>query len=280
MPPRTAGQAAATTETCDRSHQTPRFRVTRPPQIQIPMRIAFDLDGVLADLETVLAEAAQQRIFAVTDPVAPASAAEVQPGDDPGGMLQAASGDPNPDDEPVPPLVHQLSTAQQRRLWRSVLETDNFWETLNETESGVIARLAVLALERRWEVIFVTQRPTSAGDTCQLQSQRWLARHGFALPSVFVVRGSRGKVASALDLDVVVDDRPDNCLDVVLDSRARAFLVWRGDPSAPAALNAKRLNINVVGSVRECLDILAAERVEKTPGLLDRLKRLIGSYCG
>ena len=84
-------------------------------------------------------------------------------------------------------------------------------------------------------------------------------------------------MATALDLDVVVDDRPDNCLDVVLDSRARAFLVWRGDRTAPAAVNAKRLNINVVGSVRECLDILATEREEKGSGLLDRLKRLIGS---
>jgi hypothetical protein len=240
------------------------------------MRIAFDLDGVLADLETVLAEAAQ-RIFASSDQTAAPAAADAAPPDDPGGMLQAASADPTPDDEPVPPLVHQLSIGQQRRLWRHVLETENFWETLNETESGMIARLAVVALERRWEVIFITQRPSSAGDTCQVQSQRWLARHGFVFPSVFVIRGSRGKVASALDLDVVVDDRPDNCLDVVLDSRARAFLVWRGDQAAAPAANARRLNINVVGSVRECLDLLASEREEKSPGLLDRLRRLIGS---
>ncbi len=240
------------------------------------MRIAFDLDGVLADLESVLGEAALRLFGNVEPPPAPA-VPDPPPSDDPNAIAQTASGELAPDDEPVPPLVHQLTLGQQRRLWRNVLETDNFWETLNETEDGIIARLAVLALERRWEVIFVTQRPTSAGDTCQLQSQRWLARHGFVHPSVFVIRGSRGKVAAALDLDVVVDDRPDNCLDVVLDSRARAFLVWRGDASAPAALNAKRLNINVVGSVGECLDILAAERGEKSLGLLDRLKRMIGS---
>ena len=236
------------------------------------MRIAFDLDGVLADLETVLSEAAQA-MFAESAP--PGSDSPIA--DDPNATLQAASADPTPDDEPVPPMVHQLSPAQQRRLWRHVLETENFWETLNETESGVIGRLAVLALERRWEVIFVTQRPSSAGDTCQLQSQRWLARHGFALPSVYVIRGSRGKVATALDLDVVVDDRPDNCLDVVLDSRARAFLVWRGDPSAPAPANARRLNIEVVQSVGDCLTMLTKEEAEKPSGLLDRLKRLIGS---
>ena len=123
----------------------------------------------------------------------------------------------------------------------------------------------------------IGQRPSSAGDTCQLQSQRWLARHGFSLPSVYVLRGSRGKVAAALDLDVVVDDRPDNCLDVVVDSKARAFLVWRGDTSSSAPLAAKRLKIDVVQSVGECLDLLAAEREAKRGGFMGRLKRLMGS---
>ena len=52
---------------------------------------------------------------------------------------------------------------------------------------------------------------------------------GFTLPSVFVVQGSRGRIAAALGLDIVVDDRPENCLDVVVDSKARAILVWRED---------------------------------------------------
>jgi hypothetical protein len=239
------------------------------------MRIAFDLDGVLADLETVLAEAAEV-MFGRPGPAAP-PVPDPAPDEAATGALDAAAAGETPDDEPVPPLVHELASGQQRRLWQAVLETENFWETLNETEPGIIARLAALAFERRWEVIFITQRPSSAGDICQRQSQRWLARHGFALPSVFVIRGSRGKVASALHLDVVVDDRPDNCLDVVLESKARAFLVWRGDTSAPAPANARRLKIEVVGSVGQCLDVLASEREDKAPGLFDRLKRLIGS---
>ena len=238
------------------------------------MRVAFDLDGVLADLETVLAEAAG-RMFGAPEaaPAAPnPESAPDAPADGPAASAAVA------DDEPVPPVMRELTTGQQRRLWQGVLDADNFWETLAETEPGIVARLATLSRERRWEVIFITQRPTSAGDPCQIQSQRWLARHGFELPSVYVIRGSRGKVAAALDLDVVVDDRPDNCLDVVVESKARAFLVWRGDASAAAPANAKRLNIEVVHSVGECLDALALERDAKTsPGLLGRLKRLIGS---
>jgi hypothetical protein len=243
------------------------------------MRIAFDLDGTLADLQSVLAEAAE-RMFgpAPATLAAPTRADGASPADEvAAGESEDAVAEPAPDDEPVPPRFQELNSGQQRRLWQRVLETDNFWETLGEIEPGLIARLAVLALERRWEVIFITQRPSSAGDTCQLQSQRWLARLGFAMPSVFVLRGTRGRVAAALDLDVVVDDRPDNCLDVVLESKARPFLVWRGDPAAAPAVGARRLNINVVQTVGECLDQLAAERAEKPAGLMSRLKKLMGS---
>ncbi len=251
------------------------------------MRIAFDLDGVLADLERVLAEAAD-RLFGpppaakppaqTVDPAADGSAAAPQAAVAPDQeSADPAAPDATPADEPVPPLVHQLTVNQQRRLWHEILATPNFWESLGETEPGIIGRLAMIALERRWEVIFVTQRPSSAGDLCQLQSQRWLARHGFPMPSVFVIRGSRGKVAAALDLDVVVDDRPDNCVDVVVESKARAFLVWRGDQGAPPAVGARRLNIEVVSSVGECLDVLTTEPAEKPAGLIGRLKRFIGS---
>src|SRR3954465_14239467 len=57
--------------------------------------------------------------------------------------------------ENVPQLVTlQMTTKQQRRLWRHVETIDNFWESLNELEPGVIKRLAALAAERRWEIIF------------------------------------------------------------------------------------------------------------------------------
>ena len=46
---------------------------------------------------------------------------------------------------------------------------------------------------------------------------------------MFVVHASRGKIAAALQLDVIIDDRPENCLDVAIDSAARAILVWRSD---------------------------------------------------
>src|SRR5262249_43288260 len=150
-------------------------------------------------------------------------------------------------------------------LWRHVQSIENFWQTLNELEPGVIPRLAALAAERRWEVIFLTKRPGTSGLTAQVQSQRWLESKGFPLPGVYVVQGSRGKIAAALDLEIVVDDRTDNCLDIVMDSSARAILIWRDDErNLPAA--ARRLGIGIVSSVAECLDVLTqADPQESRP---------------
>ena len=170
-----------------------------------------------------------------------------------------------------------MTSRQTARLWRHIETVENFWESLDEIEPGVVARLAALAADRRWEVIFLTRRPRSAGAIAQVQSQRWLESKGFALPSVFVVQGSRGRIAAALDLDFVVDDRPENCLDVVVDSRARAILVWRDDEK-PLPAAARRLGIGVVKTVDECLEVLSQVDAPPAsqPGLVDRVMRLLG----
>jgi hypothetical protein len=75
---------------------------------------------------------------------------------------------------------------------------------------------------------------------------------------------------------VVVDDRPDNCLDVVLESKAGAILVWRGDAAAIPS-SARRLGIAVVPTVAEVLDALVkADAGEGSTGFLDRLRKLFG----
>src|SRR5262245_4935552 len=244
------------------------------------LRIAFDLDGVLADME---AELVRQATILFGDAVTTGAVpAEARPPLD-AETAKAAADDPQqaaaesaPDN--VPPLLKLRMTArQQRRLWKHVESIENFWGTLNELEPGVIRRLGDIAARRHWEIIFLTKRPESAGETAQLQSQRWLQAHGFPLPSVYVVQGSRGRIAAALGIDIVVDDRPENCLDVVVDSKARAILVWRDDErNLPAA--ARRLGIGVVKTVAECLDIL--EQVDRPrrdqAGVMDRVKRLLG----
>jgi hypothetical protein len=170
-----------------------------------------------------------------------------------------------------------LSQRQQQQLWAVVRSRVNFWETLDEIEPGALARLSQLARDRKWQVIFLTSRPETKGDTAQMQSHRWLAAQGFASPSVFVVSPARGRIAAALKLDIVVDDRPENCLDVAVDSSARPILVWRGEEARVPA-SARQLGIGAVTSFGACLDIL--EQIDGTErgqvGMVDRLRGLLG----
>lgn len=94
-----------------------------------------------------------------------------------------------------------------------------------------------------------------------------------------MVQGSRGRIAAALALDIVIDDRPENCLDVVADSKARAILVWRDDQDQLPPTAARRLGIGTVKSVADCLDILIqidTPASEDRPSVMDRVKRLRG----
>lgn len=226
----------------------------------MPFRVAFDLDGTIADMQLALQQQAK-RIFASKS------------------RKQADSNalpDPESEGSEASKVMEEmhLTPRQQRRLWAHVKTIPNFWEGLPETDPGIVARIAETALARRWEVIFLTTRPAVAGDTTQIQSQRWLVTQGFTLPSVFVVRHSRGKIADALELDAVVDDRPENCLDVAVDSKARSVLVWHGDLDAPPP-GLQRLGVRVVDTITAALAFLIdLDNVKNDTSVVGSIKKL------
>lgn len=230
------------------------------------MRLGFDLDGTVADLQSALAREAR-RLFPDVDPAAlPRSMSPHE---------KTNTGEPTAE-TPRAFSMSALSQRQQRELWDAACSRVNFWESLEELEPGALATLSRLSRERRWEVIFLTSRPETKGDTAQAQSHRWLAAQGFEHPSVFVVHGSRGKIAASLALDVLVDDRPENCLDIAIDSSARAILVWRGE-DGPVPASARQLGIGSVASIAECLEILQQlDRKDAGMGLVDRFRSLLG----
>jgi hypothetical protein len=234
------------------------------------LRIACDLDGTLADMDTALQREAE-RLFG--------------PGVDlraNGGAGKGAAGDTvrlKPDATTAQSRGANtgrrgLTRVELRQLWAHVGTIENFWTTLQEIEPGAVAKLAALASLHGWEVIFLTQRPASAGDTAQLQSQRWLEAHGFRYPSVFVLNGSRGRVADALALDAVVDDRPENCLDVVSDSKATSILIWRDVRPTPPTL--ARLPIVTTRSFAEAVEQLQRLMPPIPSGLVARVRRAVG----
>jgi hypothetical protein len=238
------------------------------------------MDGVLADMDGALARIAEQE-FSVAAKPGGADMSILPAGAGKGASKDAGSADADGVDA-LPPydtaLLNTLTPRQQARLWQRVRGIRNFWESLAECEPGTVKRVQKLAHDLRWDVLFVTQRPGTAGRTPQLQTQHWLRRHGFEYPAVYTTIGSRGAIAAALTLDAHIDDRLQNCVDVATESKAWPILVWRdADSFDRISAGCRNLGIAVVRTVAEALDhIEQADRASaqsEQPSLLDRLKK-------
>lgn len=228
----------------------------------MPLRIGFDMDGVLADFQSAYREI-ELRLFGPGLATRP----------DPPEQQEAAE-----EQREEPPATESIAQSRRKRdaIWSAIHSTTNFWATLQPTDPGAVRRIHAMMLRHRWEVFFITQRPSTAGDTVQRQTQRWLVEQGFDLPSVLVLGGSRGAAAGALRLNYHVDDSPQNCLDVLSDSAARPLLIVPDDDDATLA-SARKLRIGVARSIGQGLDILEQASLARTqPGLLDRLAALVG----
>lgn len=218
------------------------------------MRLAFDLDGVLADFGGAH-DALHERLRPRRGPATL-------------GLAEAATGGAEEG--------RRGSTRLERRVWREIRLSEDFWRTLDPIEPGVIRRLHDESVRHRWETFFLTKRPATAGESVQRQSQRWLVGQGFSLPAVIVHGGSRGRLAAALELDYLVDDTVENCVDAVEQSEARSILVCRRE-DAVAESNAERLGIEVCRSAAEALCIIGrAARVARRP-FIGRVARSLGS---
>ena len=198
------------------------------------LRVAFDIDGVLADFRRAFRETGK--------PMA-------------NGDTGAGERDP-------------MSARDVKRTWSTIERTPQWWLGLTAYEPEQIERLYRVSRERRWEIYFLTTRPPSAGETPQFQTQWWLETQGFKLPSVLTVPGSRGELANALRLDLLVDDRLVNCMDVIAASRTRAIFLDR-DNDVTGREQALSRGIAPVSTLREALDAVdafeAAQRAARGP---------------
>ena len=231
------------------------------------LRVAIDLDGTVADLSRAMHVVAT-KYFGEARAAVPVAATDA-----PDDTASGASAAPAPADRPSLRDL-KLRPSELDALWTEVLRTKNFWTTLDETEPGIVARIADLAAEGRWDVLFITTRPTATGATTQVQSQQWLSAHGFTHPSVYVVKGSRGKVADALGLDAVVDDRFEHCLDVATESKAKAVLVWPG-PTEALGPGVAGHGVIITRSIGAAIDQLVDMDRARRGGVVQSIKRLI-----
>ena len=237
------------------------------------IRIGFDVDGVVADFAAGY-RAVAQRLFGV-DPVRE-DEPELEDRSEEHRETRIREALDRPGETPAE--FHQPHEMRRRRdlIWKDIKQTRDFWATLAPIEVDGVRRIHQLMLRYRWEVFFITQRPVTAGDTVQRQTQRWLLAHGFDLPSVLVVTGSRGIVASALRLSYHVDDNPQHCIDVRADSAAKPILIIPENDDVTMK-GARTLGIGVAPTLTGCLEILEkASAARSQPALLERLAARIG----
>lgn len=206
------------------------------------IRVGFDMDGVIANFNKAFRETAA-RIDGLPD------------------------GRDRSD-----PAARALAADAMKRVWDHISRTPQWWLQLDPYEPDQIQRLYRISRERRWEVYFMTTRPSSAGETTQFQTQWWLETHGFPMPAVLTVPGSRGDAANALKLDIAVDDRLTNCVDIIAASRAKGLLLLRRE-DATVREQAQARGIGVVTTLTASLDAIEHfEEVKRTAsGRLSRL---------
>lgn len=225
------------------------------------LHVAFDMDGVFADFSSAYHDV-ETRLFGPG-----VSTAAGQPEDERGRFSSTGAS-----------MRRHIKRHYRRRaaIWDTIRDTPDFWVTLKPLREDAIGRLHRLAIEHRWEVFFITQRPSTLGETVQRQTQRWLREHGFDLPSVLVTPGSRSAAASLLSLDYYVDDSAINCVDFTADTGARPILVVDSG-NMTALTSARRLGIATADHVDIALDILEqASTAHEQPGMLQHLAQLVG----
>lgn len=188
------------------------------------LRLGVDIDGVLADFRGAFREAARECLRREV---------ALDAGDD----------------------KATLSHPDIERVWNHIARTPNWWMGVRAYEPAEIANLYALARSGQWEVCFLTKRPASAGDAVQFQTQWWLEQQGYYLPAVITVPGSRGDLANALRLDLVIDDQFVNCAEVIGAGPSKALLMLR-DANPTMRKHATDRGVGVVASLAETMPIL------------------------
>ena len=210
-----------------------------------PLRLAVDVDGVVADIASAYRQVASELFPDLVN------STDCEPSE----AMQQSSWSHAAEGASTGSSV-RLSAEQRERIWQHIKATNNFWTTLRPLEPRGLGRLNTLVIEHKWDVIFVTQRPHTCGETVQRQTHRWLVEHGFELPTVLAVQGSRGQLAAVLRADILIDDLLENCQEAVSCSHVTAMLVWPGPHSDDTPARARRLGITVARSFCDCLDVL------------------------
>lgn len=120
----------------------------------------------------------------------------------------------------------QLTDEETAQSWKEVAKVTNFWSHLKPLPSFDAETIRLLSTLISWhDVYFVTNRFETPGTSPMKQTKYWLYVNAFIQAPNVLIAKDKGPMASVLQLDAFIDDRPKNCIDV-LEARptARVYL--------------------------------------------------------
>lgn len=99
-------------------------------------------------------------------------------------------------------------------VWADAKNEPNFW--LNIPVVQTASPKIMIDLNDKHDLYFITDRFDTVGGSAIRHTMRWLQFMLLAgnTPAGVLVAGEKGPVASVLQLDYFIDDKPKNCLDV------------------------------------------------------------------
>jgi len=114
----------------------------------VPLRVAFDLDSVLADFGRVMA-VVEKKLF--TSPESESDNTEEDATAKKKGHRVSRRG-PGP----------ALSRRHQERVWEAIREIPDFWIKLQPRDPDAVRQIHEVSLQHRWDEFFVTQCPSTS----------------------------------------------------------------------------------------------------------------------
>jgi len=153
------------------------------------------------------------------------------------------------------PEYYGYTAEEMKEVWRRIKTDPEFWFCLSALPDFTLLRERWSTLSYHHDVYFVTDRP---GINTKRQTEAWFKRHGIDCPTM-LISAHKGLVARALSLDVYVDDKLENIVNVVEEApTCRSFLVDR-------AYNHTNLHTNLqfdrVKDFQEVLDFIDSKEM-------------------
>lgn len=144
--------------------------------------------------------------------------------------------------------VAGVTSEEDNLLWEHIKNSASFWLNITAYPTAPVFLEWLAWLPSEIDVYFITSRP---GKTAKMQTEMWLERNGWGYdchPTVLISR-DKGKCASALNLTHYIDDKNENCVDVLTESpKTKVFMLAR--PWNTAQLNIPRIDsLNVFRQV-------------------------------